>query len=121
MLARRGMAFSGASISRLRAPEAAQPSEPAGSTRKAEMSHGLRRRTSSAGNRREPPRRYQSLERVELRQDLPEHGLRRGESGTVVHVFETADAYLVEFVDPADGHTRALAELTPDQLAPAAA
>jgi Domain of unknown function (DUF4926) len=83
------------------------------------MSHGSPRRTSSADARREPPRRYRSLERVRLRQDLPEHGLARGESGTVVHVFETADAYLVEFVNPADGSTRALAELTPDQLAPA--
>ena len=65
------------------------------------------------------PPRYQSLERVQLCQDLPEHGLRRSESGTVVHVFETADAYLVEFVNPADGGIRALAELKPEQLAPA--
>jgi hypothetical protein len=50
-----------------------------------------------------------------------EHGLARGESGTVGHVFGTADAYLVEFVDPADGSTRALAELMPDQRAPAGA
>jgi hypothetical protein len=50
---------------------------------------------------------------------LPEQGLARGDSGIVVHVFETADAYLVEFANPADGSTRALAELTPDQLAPA--
>jgi len=85
------------------------------------MSQGLRRRTSSADDRREPPRRYRRLERVQLCQDLPEHGLARGESGTVVHVFETADAYLVEFVNPADGSTRGLAELTPDQLAPVGA
>jgi Domain of unknown function (DUF4926) len=77
--------------------------------------------TSSAGAKRESPRRYRSLERVRLRQDVPEHGVARGESGTVVHVFETADAYLVEFVNPADGSTRALTELTPDQLAPAGA
>jgi Domain of unknown function (DUF4926) len=83
------------------------------------MSHGLRRRTSSANSRREPPHRYQSLERVRLRQDLPEHGLRRGESGTVVHFFETADSYLIEFVNPADGSTRALAELKSEQLVPA--
>jgi hypothetical protein len=70
---------------------------------------------------RERLRRYRSLERVLLRQDLPEHALARGASGTVVHLFETADAYLVEFVNPADGGTRARAELTPDQLAPAAA
>ena len=56
-----------------------------------------------------------------MRQDLPEHGLERGQSGTIVHVFETADAYLVEFVNPDDGSTRALAELTPDWLAPAEA
>ena len=86
------------------------------------MSHGSPRRTSSAERGHEPLRRYRSLERARLRQDLPEHGLARGESGTVVHVFETADAsYLVEFVNPADGSTRALAELTPDQLAPASA
>jgi hypothetical protein len=84
------------------------------------MSHGLRG-TSSAGTRREPPRRYRSLERVQLCQDLPEQGLRRGESGTVVHVFETAEAYLVEFVNPADGRTRALAELKPEQVVPAGA
>ena len=69
----------------------------------------------------EPARRYRSLEHVQLRHDLPEHALAHGESGTVVHVFETADAYLVEFVDPADGSTRALAELMSDQLAPAGA
>jgi alpha-galactosidase/6-phospho-beta-glucosidase family protein len=38
-----------------------------------------------------------------------------------MHVFETTDAYLVEFVNPAGGSTRALAELTPDQLVPAGA
>lgn len=85
------------------------------------MSHGLRPHTSSAGGRQESPRRFQSLERVRLCQDLPEHGLPRGESGTVVHVFDTPDAYLVEFVSPADGGTRALAELKPEQLIPAGA
>jgi Domain of unknown function (DUF4926) len=85
------------------------------------MSHGSRLRTSSAGVSGQSRRRYRSLERVELCADLPEHGLKRGEHGTVVHVFETADAYLVEFVSPADGSTRALAEVTPDQLTPAGA
>jgi hypothetical protein len=64
--------------------------------------------------------RYRSLERVRLCEDVPEQGLARGESGTVVHVFETADAYLVEFVNPADGSTCALVEFTPDQLGPPA-
>ena len=71
------------------------------------MSHVLRPRTSSAGDRPHPARRYGNLERVRLRADLPEHGLKRDERGTVVHVFETAEAYLVEFVSPVDGSTRA--------------
>jgi Domain of unknown function (DUF4926) len=83
------------------------------------MSPGSPRRTSSATGRRRT-RRFRALERVQLRRDLPEHGLKRGECGTVVHVFETAEAYLVEFVSPADGSTRALAELTPDHLGPVA-
>ena len=49
-----------------------------------------------------------------------ETGLRRGERGTIVHVFESAPAYLVEFVDPTDGSTRAEVELTPDQIRHAA-
>ena len=28
------------------------------------------------------------------------NGIKRGQSGTIVHVFETAKAYLVEFVNP---------------------
>jgi hypothetical protein len=73
--------------------------------------------TSSAA-RRQPRATFQELDYVELCCDLPEHGLVRGERGTVVHVFTGADAYLVEFVDPADGSTRAEVELTPDQLRP---
>lgn len=81
------------------------------------MSRGLQPRSSAAsGARRQPPRRYRDLEPVQLRADLPEHGLREGEVGTVVHVFDTADAYLVEFVNEVDGSTRAEVELTPDQL-----
>jgi hypothetical protein len=60
--------------------------------------------------------RFRDLEVVQLRDDLPEHGLCRGEVGTIVHVFETADAYLVEFTNDADGSTKALAELTPGQI-----
>lgn len=82
------------------------------------MSRGLRPPTSAASRPR-VPRRYRELACVRLRADLPEKGLSRGEVGTVVHVFETADAYLVEFVNEADGSTKALAELEPDQLAPA--
>jgi hypothetical protein len=82
------------------------------------MSHGSPRRTSSAIAKRQRTRCFRNLERVQLRRDLPEHGLKRGECGTVVQVFESAEAYLVEFVSPADGSTRALAELTSDELDP---
>ena len=83
------------------------------------MSHGSRPRMSSASNSRQRPRRYRELECVKLRRDLPEYGLKCGEEGTIVHTFETADAYLVEFVNPEDGSTRAELEVTPDDIAPA--
>ena len=82
------------------------------------MSPASRRRMSSANRSGGRTRSYRNLERVQLRCDLPEHGLERGAWGTIVHVFESAEADLVEFVSPADGSTRALTELTPDQLAP---
>ena len=83
------------------------------------MSQGLRPRTSSArASRQQPPRRYRELECVRLRRDVPEHGLRRGDEGTITHAFDAADAYLVEFVDPADGSTRAEIELALDDIAP---
>jgi hypothetical protein len=81
------------------------------------MSQGLRPRTSAASDR-PPPSRYRDLECVRLRADRPDRGLKTGEIGTIVHVFDTADAYLVEFVND-DGSTRVLAELTPQELAPA--
>jgi hypothetical protein len=78
------------------------------------MSPASPQRTSSASHSRQRTRGYRNLERVQLRRDLPEHGLRRGAHGTIVHVFESAEAHLVEFVSPTDGSTRALAELAPD-------
>ena len=81
------------------------------------MSQGSRPRTSSASDSRRRPRRYRELECVKLRRDLPEYGLKCGEEGT----FETADAYLVEFVNSEDGSTRAESEVTPDDIAPASA
>lgn len=82
------------------------------------MSPASPQRTSSAARSRRRTRCYRNLERVQLRRDLPQHGLKRGARGTIVHVFESTEAYLVEFVSPTDGSTRALAELTPDQLSP---
>jgi Domain of unknown function (DUF4926) len=82
------------------------------------MSHGSRPRTSSAGDSGQRLRRYRELDSVKLRRDLPEYGLKRGEEGTIVHTFETAEAYLVEFVNPEDGSTRAELEVRPDDIAP---
>jgi hypothetical protein len=62
------------------------------------------------------PHRFGDLDRVRLRYDLPEHGLKQGECGTIVHVLDGVDAYIVEFVNANDGSWRALAELTPEQL-----
>lgn len=51
-----------------------------------------------------------------LTETLPEHGLERGDVGTIVEVFdEPRRAYEVEFVDD-DGYTIALVALRPDQL-----
>lgn len=83
------------------------------------MSQGLRPHTLSANGDSRVPRRYRELESIQLRRDLPEHGLERGEEGTMVHAFETAHAHLVEFVGPKDGSTRAEIEVTPDDIAPA--
>jgi len=71
---------------------------------------------SSAGARN---RRFELLQVVYTRQAVPELGLREGEPGTIVELFETAPpAYLVEFADES-GRTRVLAELAAEQLASA--
>lgn len=45
-------------------------------------------------------RKAHELDVVELTEDLPEYGLKRGERGTVVEVFDDPDeAYMVEIVD----------------------
>lgn len=53
--------------------------------------------------------RFQLLDTVVLDRDLPEHGLRRGDLGAVVEVYER-DAMEVEFVT-ASGRTQALITL----------
>ena len=55
------------------------------------------------------------LTTVALLVDVPEHGLTRGEVGTVVEHLGTAEAVLVEFADD-DGETYALIDLLPDQI-----
>jgi hypothetical protein len=53
------------------------------------------------------------LDVVALTQDLPEHGLRRGQVGTVVELLR--NAFEVEFADQ-DGQTYAMVSLRPEQL-----
>jgi hypothetical protein len=53
---------------------------------------------------------FAPLDTVVLERDVPEHGLRRGDLGAVVEVYEP-DGLEVEFVR-ASGRTQALVELT---------
>lgn len=55
----------------------------------------------------------QLLDVVALLADLPQHGLARGQVGTIVEVFD--EAYEVEFCDN-DGKTHAELALEPEQL-----
>jgi hypothetical protein len=54
------------------------------------------------------------LDVVALTEDLPQHGLRRGQVGTVVEVL-APDVVEVEFSDD-EGRTYAMAALRADQL-----
>jgi len=55
------------------------------------------------------------LQRVVLTTDLPAHGLKAGDVGTVVHVSSRGDGYAVEFCTLA-GDTVAIATVTPAQV-----
>ncbi len=52
---------------------------------------------------------YKALDTVVLNTDLPEHGLRKGDLGAVVQIYEP-DGLEVEFVNAA-GQTQALVTL----------
>lgn len=54
---------------------------------------------------------------VVLTRDVPEHKLRSGDVGAVVHVYADAKAYEVEFVTGA-GQTLAVATLEPQDIRP---
>jgi hypothetical protein len=58
------------------------------------------------------------LDTVVLTEDLPEHGLLRGDLGTVVLV-HTGGGYEVEFMT-LDGETLAVVSLLPNQVRPVA-
>ena len=57
------------------------------------------------------------LDIASLTQDLPEHGLKRGDLGAIVFVYNEGEAYEVEFAT-LDGETVAVLTLSPDQVRP---
>jgi hypothetical protein len=62
-------------------------------------------------------RKAHELDVIELTEDLPEYGLRRGARGTVVEVFEKPEeGYMVEFLEK-DGEISKIADwVKPDQI-----
>jgi hypothetical protein len=61
---------------------------------------------------------YQLLDTIVLDRDVPEHGLRKGDLGAIVEVYEP-DAFEVEFVT-ASGRTVALLTLNTRDVRPVA-
>ncbi len=61
--------------------------------------------------------KYKSLDTVVMNTNLPDYGLRKGDLGAVVHVYEP-DGLEVEFVT-ASGKTEALVTLKTDGVRPA--
>ncbi len=59
---------------------------------------------------------YTLLDPVVLARDLPEHGLRKGDLGTVVELYES-NGMEIEFVTPS-GRTQALLTLRPTDVRP---
>ena len=57
------------------------------------------------------------LDVVALTRDLPQHGLVRGDTGTIVHLYEDRKAYEVDFMTYG-GATIAIATLTADAVRP---
>lgn len=62
--------------------------------------------------------RFKTLDTVVLTRDLPDHGLRRGDLGAVVQLYEP-DGLEVEFVT-ASGRTEALVTLKVNDVRPVA-
>lgn len=60
---------------------------------------------------------YKNLEIVILNIDIPEYGLKKGDSGTVVDVYEDLESYEVEFIKD-NGKTVALLTLDSTEISP---
>ena len=64
-------------------------------------------------------RKAQLLDTVELKEDIPEYGVRQGEKGVVVDVLDKPDeAYILEFADPSGKSLRLAYWVKPDQITP---
>jgi Domain of unknown function (DUF4926) len=56
-------------------------------------------------------------DRVVLREEIPDQGLKTGDVGTVIHVHNKGEAFEVEFI-ALDGETLAIATLDASQVRP---
>jgi len=67
--------------------------------------------------KRVTPRKAQELEVVEVAEDLPEYGVKRGERGVVVTTFSEPDeAYDLESVDESGAESRFAYSVKPEQI-----
>ena len=62
---------------------------------------------------------FEELDTVVLTHDIEKYGLKKGDIGAVVHVYDDGKAVEVEFVT-AKGKTVALVTLTPSDIRPMA-
>ena len=62
---------------------------------------------------------FKTLDTVALTRDIADKGLKAGDIGAIVHVYEDGRAYEVEFVS-LRGETLALLTLGPDAIRPVA-
>lgn len=62
-------------------------------------------------------RKANLLDNVELVEDLPEYGVKRGDQGVVVEVFDEPDeGYILEFADPSGTSSRLAYWVKPAQI-----
>lgn len=62
---------------------------------------------------------FEELDTTVLTKDIKEYGLKRGDLGTIVHLYSDNKAFEVEFV-AASGRTIAVITLTPKDIRPMA-
>lgn len=58
---------------------------------------------------------FEELDAVVLKSDIEKYGLKKGDIGTVVHIYDEGKALEVEFM-AATGKTVAVLTLTPDDV-----